>query len=143
MQLPHPLSARLAGCGWLERHVAKTRVFLRGSLPWSYRIALGSRVGVDGYFFRHFGLRKAEVLAAVRAHPAEPDLVAWFRGQPGVSADRIRQWNDLLPRLGAPGQPGHVTRHIVKWFLYPRSLRQPVASLVEAICQDEGLPPAP
>jgi len=35
MKLPHPLAKQLAGCCWLARHVAKTRVFLRGELPFA------------------------------------------------------------------------------------------------------------
>lgn len=142
MQLPHPL-ARLAGCCWLARHVAKTRVYLRGEMPFAYRIALGSRVGVDGYFFRHFGLRKAEVIATIRARPDDAAVAEWFLQQPGVNAERIADWNRLLPLLGTKGHPGYLIRRIVTPFLYPKALGQPVDSIVAAIVQDEGLPSNP
>ncbi len=139
MQLPHPL-ARLAGCCWLARHVAKTRVFLSGELPFTYRLALGSRIGVDGYFFRHFGLNKNEILTAIRTRPDDAAVAEWFLAQPGVTPDRIAAWNDLVPLLGTKGQPAYLTRRIVTLFLYPKALRQPVDSIVAAIAQDENLP---
>jgi hypothetical protein len=142
MQLPHPL-APLAGCSWLARHVAKTRVYLRGEMPFAYRIALGSRVGVDGYFFRHFGLHKAQMLAAIRAQPDDAAVAAWFLQQPGVNAGRIAVWNRFLPLLGTKGHRGYLTRRIVTLFLYPKALGQPVESIVAAIVQDEGLPSGP
>ena len=142
MQLPHPL-AQLAGCCWLARHVAKTRLYLRGEMPFAYRIALGSRVGVDGYFFRHFGLSKGKVLAAIRARPDDAAMADWFRQQPGVTLERTARWNRLLPLLGTRGHPGYFTRRIVTPFLYPKALRQPVDSLVASIVQDENLPSEP
>ena len=142
MQLPHPL-AQLAGCCWLPRHVAKTRIYLRGAMPFTYRIALGNRIGVDGYFFRHFGLDKKQVLAAIRARPDDAAIAEWFRQQPGVTPECIKTWNDFAPRLGIKGHPGYVTRQIVKWFLYPKALCQPVDSIFAAIIQDEGLPAEP
>jgi len=142
MQLPHPLTP-LAGCSWLARHVAKTRLYLRGEMPFAYRIALGSRIGVDGYFFRHFGLSKGKVLAAIRARPDDARMTDWFLQQPGVTPERIAGWNRLLPLLGTQGHPGYFTRRIVTPFLYPKALRQPVDSLVAAIVQDENLPSEP
>ncbi len=138
MQLPHPL-ARLAGCCWLARHVAKTRVFLRGDLTFAYRLALGSRVGVDGYFFRHFGLRKGQMLAAIRARPDDAAVAEWFLQQPGVNPGRIAEWNRLAPLLGTKGHPGYLTRRIITLFLYPKALRQSVGSIFAAIIQDEDL----
>ena len=139
-QLPHPL-ARLADCCWLPRHIAKTRVYLRGEMPFAYRIALGSRVGVDGYFFRHFGLGKAQVLAAIRARPDDAAAATWFLQQPGVTPERIAEWNRLAPLLGTKGHPGYFTRQIVKWLLYPKSISHPVESIFTAIVQDENLSP--
>ena len=142
MQLPHPL-ARLADCCWLPRHVAKSRVYLRGELPFSYRIAFGSRIGVDGYFFRHFGLTKASVLAALRTRSDDAAIAQWFLQQPGVTSASIARWNRVAPLLGTKGHPGYVTRRIVVWFLYPKAITQPVESIFAAIIQDEKLPPAP
>jgi hypothetical protein len=139
MQLPHPL-ARLAGCCWLPRHIAKTRAYFRSEMPFSYRIALGSRIGVDGYFFRHFGLRKVRVLAAIRARPDDAAVADWFLQQPGVTPQQISEWNRFAPLLGTRGHPGYLTRRLVTPFLYPTALRQPVESIFAAIIQDEGLP---
>lgn len=138
MQLPHPL-ARLADCCWLPRHIAKSRFFLRGEMPFTYRIALGSRIGVDGYFFRYFGLKKKQILAAIRARPEDAGVAEWFLQQPGVTPERIAEWNRFAPLLGVKGQTGYVTRQIVKWFLYPKSITRPVESIFEAIVQDEAL----
>lgn len=142
MQLPHPL-ARLADCCWFARHVAKTRILLRGELPFSYRLAFGKRTGVDGYFFRHFTLDKHTLLAAIRARPDDTAVAEWFLQQPGVTADQIAAWNHFAPLLGVKGHPAYITRRIVTFFLYPKALRQPVDSLFAAIVQDEGLPLVP
>jgi hypothetical protein len=142
MQLPHPL-ARLAGCCWLARHVAKTRVLLSGELPFAYRIAFGKRTGIDGYFFRHFGLNKNDILAAIRARPNDAAVAEWFLQLPGVTPDRIATWNRFAPLLGVKGHPAYLTRRIVTPFLYPKARRQPVDSLFAAIAQDEGLPSTP
>lgn len=143
MQLPHPL-ARLADCCWLPRHIAKTRVYLQGGLPFTYRAALGSRMGIDGYFFRHFGLNKTQMIEAIRARPTDAVVATWFLQLPGVTPARITDWNRFAPLLGSKGHPGYFTFQIVKWFFYPKSIRQPVGSLFAAIAQDEGLtaPPA-
>lgn len=141
MPLPHPL-ARLADCCWLPRHVAKTRIFLRGELPFSYRIAFGARSGIDGFFFRHFGLNKTQVLAAIRARPDDAAVATWFLQQPGVTPERIAEWNRFAPLLGVKGHPAHLTLQIVKWFLYPKAISQPVRSLFTLIAQDESLPNA-
>lgn len=142
MPLPHPL-ARLADCCWLPRHLAKARLALRGELPFTYRIAYGARTGVDGYFFRHFGLSKKCILAVVRAAADDAAVAQWFLQQPGATTARIAEWNRFAPLLGAKGQPGYLTRRIVTLFLYPKALQQPVESLFAAIIQDEGLPPTP
>ncbi len=142
MQLPHPL-AQLAGCCWLARHVAKTRVFLSGELPFTYQLAFGKRTGIDGYFFRHFGLNKTQMLTAIRARPDHAVVAEWFLQQPGVTPDRIAAWNHFAPLLGVKGHPAYLTRLIVTPFLYPKARRQPVDGLFAAIVQDENLPPPP
>jgi hypothetical protein len=140
MHLPHP-SAQLAGCCWLPRLAAKTRAFLRGEIPPSYRVAFGSRIGVDGYFLRHFRLSLAQVVAAVRAAPDDAALAAWFLARPGVNASSLAAWNALAPRLGSPGHPGRRTLLIVRYFLYPKSIFRTPRSIFEAISIDENLPP--
>lgn len=142
MKLPHPC-AQLAGCCWLPRLAAKTRVFLRGEMPRSYRIAFGSRRGIDGYFLRHFRLEMRAVVSAVKHAKDDAALAGWFLHQPGVTPQSIAAWNEFAPRLGTKGHPAHTTLHIVKWFFYPRAILHPVDSLFEAIVQDEDLGDAP
>ena len=139
MRLPHPQS-KLAGCCWLPRIAAKCRVFLRGEMPRNYRIAFGSRAGIDGYFLRHFHISLPQLLAAVKKYQKEDELSGWFLSCNGVTDESIDLWNRLAPRIGARGTPGYWTRQIVKWFLYPKSVREPVNTIFEAIVQDENLP---
>ena len=138
MTLPHPLQ-KLVGCCWLPRLADKTRVYLRGEMPLSYRLAFGSSIGVDGYFLRHFRLSPEQIIVAVRAATDNDALARWFLTRPAVTPESISAWNDLAPRLGTKGHPGYVTRHIVKWIFYPESILRPVGSLFEAIIQDEAL----
>lgn len=132
---------QLAGCCWLPRFADKARLFLDGRLPLFYRVAFGSPLGMDGYFLRHFKLSRRRFLAGVRQSATDDDLARWFVALPTVNSLRTEEWNRLAPNLGAKGNPGYVTRHLVKWVLYPRSVRQPVRSLFEAIEQDEGTGP--
>ncbi len=108
-------------------------------MPFSYRIAFGARTGVDGFFFRHFGLSKAQVLSAIRERSDDTAVAEWFLQQPGVTPERIAAWNRFAPMLGVKGHPGYRTRQIVKWLLYPKSITRPVGSLFAMIAQDEGL----
>ena len=96
---------------------------------------------MDGYFFRHFGLNKNDVLAAIRTRVDDAAVAEWFLAQPGAAPDRIAAWNDLVPLLGVKGHPAYLTRLIVTPFLYPKARHQPVDSLFAAIAQDENLPP--
>ena len=140
MNLPHPRET-LAGCCWLPRLAAKTRVYLQGEMPFSYRVAFGSPIGVDGYFLRHFKISRSQVVTAVRNAAHDDELVRWFLARPAVDKKSIAAWNELAPRLGTKGHPGYLTRQIVKWILYPKSVSLPVDSIFEAIIQDEGLDP--
>lgn len=140
MRLPHPL-ARSGDCCWLPRLIAKVRWYLRGDMPLSYRVAVGSRVGVDGYFLRHFQLTLPEVVAAVGDSTDDDAVVAWFLSRPTVTPDSIKRWNRLAPTLGQAGHPGRRTFQIVRWVFYPKSIKQPVSGIFEAIVQDEDLPP--
>lgn len=131
----------MAGCCWLPRFADKARLYLGGQLPLLYRVALGSPIGMDGYFLSHFKLSMRQFLSGVRRAQTDDELARWFVAQPGVSSQRIAEWNSVAPNLGTAGHPGFVTRHLVKWVLYPKSVRQPVRSLFEAIEQDEGTGP--
>lgn len=136
---PRSPRARLADCCWLPRLIDKARAAETGQLPWTYRLALGHRMGIDGSFLRHFRLTKAEFLAVVRGRD-DAAIERWFRSLPSATPARIAAWNERAPTLGAKGHPGYAVRHLVKWFLYPRSIRQPVGSLFDAIEQDEQPP---
>ena len=138
MNLTHPRTT-LAGCCWLPRLTAKTRGYLRGEMPLSYRLAFGSRIGVDGYFFRHFQLTRAQVIAAVRTSADDEALAHWFIELPAVTAESIAAWNEIAPKLCLKGHPGFTARQCVKWVFYPKSVSSPVSSIFEAIVQDENL----
>ena len=136
MQLPRPQD-QLAGCVWLPRFAEKARRFLDQQLPFTYRVAFGSRLGIDGAFLRHFGLTVEQFLAAVRQSADNEALAQWFLSLPAASSERIAEWNRRAASLGAKGQPGYLTRHLIKWVFYPKSVVTPVDSLFEAIEQDE------
>jgi hypothetical protein len=129
---------QIAGCCWMPRFADKARLYLSGRLPFLYRLALGSRFGVDGYFLRHFKLSLFDFIAGVANATNDDALAEWFLVQPGATAERIADWNLFAPTLGARGRRGFIIRHVVKWVLYPKSIRQPVNSLFDAIEQDEG-----
>ena len=137
MQLPRPQD-QLAGCVWLPRFAEKARRFLAQQLPLTYRVAFGSRLGIDGAFLRHFNLTLPQFLAAVRKSGGNAALAQWFQLRPGVTPERIAEWNRRATLLGAKGQPGYLTRHLIKWVFYPKSVIAPVNSLFEAIEQDES-----
>ena len=112
---------------------------MRHEMPRSYRVAFGSRVGIDGYFLRHFRLSLVQLLVAVKKSRSDDELIKWFLGQPHVNEKSIADWNLSAPKIGSRGFSGYVTLHLVKWVLYPKSIGRPVGSIFEAIIQDENL----
>lgn len=136
MQLPRPQD-QLAGCVWLPRFAEKARRFLARQLPLTYRAAFGSRLGIDGAFLRHFSLTLPQFLVEVRRSEDHAALAQWFLSLPAASPERITEWNRRATRLGTKGHPGYLTRHLIKWVFYPKSVMDPVNSLFEAIDQDE------
>ncbi len=136
MQLPRPQD-QLAGCVWLPRFAEKARRFLAQQLPLTYRVAFGSRLGIDGAFLRHFGLTVPQFLVAVRRSENNAALAQWFLSLPSARSERIDEWNRRAVLLGTKGHPGYLTRHFIKWVFYPKSVLVPVNSLFEAIEQDE------
>jgi hypothetical protein len=136
MELRRPQET-LADCCWLARLVDKVRASHRGNFPLLYRLSLGSPIGIDGFFLRHFGLSFPEFRKAVMETKNDENLTQWFLNQPGVHASTIASWNTYAPNLGKPGFPLSLIRHVIKWFVYPKSIRQPVDSLFEMIEQDE------
>lgn len=102
--LPLP-RARLADCCWLPRLIAKARQLESGELPAEYAARFCDRDSVDAHFLETLGLRREDLLQAVRQHPDEAGMEAWFRAQPGIDAERIARWNTLAENLGRPGFP--------------------------------------
>jgi len=137
MNLRRPTD-ELAGCCWLARMVDKVRATHQGNIPFLYRLALGSLIGIDGHFLRHFGLSYRQFRKAVIENRNDENLAQWFQHQPKVTASRINNWNAFAPKIGTPGYPASLLRHLIKWILYPKSIRHPVDSLFEMIDQDEG-----
>lgn len=117
--------------------VDKVRASCLNDFPFLYHLSLGSPIGIDGYFLRHFGLSFHPFRKAVMDNKSDQNLAEWFLDQPGVDASTIANWNTYGPRLGTPGYPGSLIRHLLKWILYPKSIRHPVNSLFEMIEQDE------
>lgn len=138
MRLPNPRD-KLVGCVWLPRHIAKIRHHLAEGLPLSYRVALGSRIGVDGYFFKHFHLSLEQTISAVKRHQTDAAIGTWFADRPEGSPESIERWNKFAETLGAPGHEGRVTVLIVRWFLYPKSIGKAVGSIFDLIIQDEDI----
>ena len=133
----HRPQDQLAGCVWLPRFAEKARISFGRQLPYAYQLAFGSRFGGDGHFLRHFDLTIEQFLAAVRQSTDDAALARWFLALPGACPQRISEWNRCATLLGAEGHPGYLTRHLVKWLFYPKSVTAPVGSIFEAIDQDE------
>lgn len=128
---------QLAGCCWLPRLVDKIRAAQQHQLPLIYRLALGSGLGVDGYFLRHFRISFQVLRHAVQASENDGALASWFTQQPHVRLETIQTWNHFAPNIGRQGHAGYVSRHLLKWVFMPKSIAHPVSSLFEAIEQDE------
>ena len=134
LRRPHD---ELAGCCWLARMADKVRVSQQGDFPLLSRLSLGSPIGIDGFFLRHFKMAFRQLREAVLENRNDENLARWFFSQPGVTPATIAKWNEYGPKLGTTGYPGLLLRHVVKWFVYPKALKQPVNSLFEMIEQDE------
>jgi hypothetical protein len=130
-------SERLANCCWLPRIADKARSLLAGDLPFLYRAAFGSPIGVDGFFLRHFQIARGDFVRAVRASADDAALADWFLAQPHVDAATIEVWNQLAPNLGRKGFPARGIFLFCGRILYPHTIRRPVGSMFEAIAQDE------
>jgi hypothetical protein len=137
MKLRRPQD-ELAGCCWLARIADKVRASQQGRFPLLYRLSLGSPIGIDGYFLRHFGLSFRQFRNAVLESRNDENLARWFLNQSGVNAATIANWKEYGPKLGTPGYPGSLVLRVIKWFVYPKALKHPVNSLFEMIEQDEA-----
>ena len=102
--LPTPRDL-LAGCVWLPRFLAKARLLLADRLPPEYAERFAHPEGVDGHFFRFFGVTHEQMMDALRLHPSDKAFVAWFQTLPGIDAERVEAWNRFAEKLGQPGYP--------------------------------------
>ena len=136
MKLRRP-QEELAGCCWLARIVDKVRASQQDDFPLLYRLSLGSPIGIDGFFLRHFTMSFRQLRQAVLETSNDESLARWFLNQPGVNAVSIATWNEYGPKLGTPGYPGSQLLRIIKWFVYPKTITHPVNNLFEMIEQDE------
>jgi hypothetical protein len=102
VNLPAP-EAELAACVWLPRIIAKARALKAGTLTEEYAVRFGAPDGVDGFFLNFFGLKKEQIQQA--AELSDAAVAEWFRALPGVTAQRIAEWNHTAVNLGRPGFP--------------------------------------
>ena len=102
--LPTPRET-LQGCVWLPRFLAKARLLLADHLPPEYSDRFGHPDGVDGHFFRFFGVTHEQMMDAFRRHPSDDAFATWFQALPGVDAARLAGWNAFAEKLGEPGCP--------------------------------------
>jgi hypothetical protein len=97
MKLRRPTD-RLADVCWLPRFIDKARAKLDGTLPDEYIRRFGDSKGMDGTFLRFFGLTKEAFVEAVRTSDGSDLRVAkWFYAQPGVSDQKVEEWNAIAP----------------------------------------------
>lgn len=136
MKLRRPQET-LAGCCWLARITDKVRSSQQGDFPLLYRLSLGSPIGIDGFFLRHFKIPFRQFREAVHQTGDDTSLAEWFLSQPHVNATTIGTWNEFGPRLGTPGHPGSLLRLVIPWVVYPKAIKHPVNSFFEMIEQDE------
>ena len=102
--LPAPREP-LDGCVWLPRFLAKARWLLSDQLPPEYAERFGHPDGVDGNFFRFFGVTHEQMMDALRRDSSDHGFVTWFLKLPGIDEDRIEAWNRFAEQLGQPGHP--------------------------------------
>ena len=141
--LPTPRDASLAGCVWLARFLAKARRLLADQLPPDYVERFGHPEGVDGNFFRFFGVGHEQFMDVIRREPADEAVARWFLALPGIDADRIAAWNAFAERLG---QPGHSMAERLDEIL-PRMAERvdpsKIRSIFDLITADEAGPVPP
>ncbi len=100
--LPAARDNSLAGCVWLARFLAKARLLLADQLPPDYVERFGHPDGVDGNFFRFFGVGHEQLMDVIRRESSDEAVARWFVALPGIDAERIAAWNAFAERLGQP-----------------------------------------
>lgn len=129
---------QLAGVCWLPRFIDKAKLFLAGKLPQDYADGFCSSRAMDGVFLNFFALEKDSFLEAVRHGGDDGQVANWFRAQPQATPEKIRAWNDLAPRIGAPGQRGYEIFSARVCERYPDVPYTGVESAFEVIETDEA-----
>jgi hypothetical protein len=136
-RLPKPTD-QLAGCVWLPRLIAKVRRHHEGRLEGDYLLALCHPRAVDGHFLEHFGLEKEHALSAILSAANDRELEQWFTALPGVTSERITEWNEFAPKIGSAGHPGERELAFMLRRAYPDGIpAQAQRSSFEAILWDE------
>ena len=102
MNLPSP-HKRMAGCMWLPRIIAKTRLLQADLLPDDYMLRFCAATGVDGHFLTFFKLTREDLLTM--APQTNTKVLAWFKALPTAKPSRIKKWNAFAENLGRPGMP--------------------------------------
>ncbi len=102
MNLPPP-RARLAGCVWLSRLLAKARLAARNELPPEYAARFCHPTGVDGEFLAFFGLTRGQI--ETMAATGDDEAARVFLGLPSADEVHIAEWNRLAVNFGRPGYP--------------------------------------
>lgn len=76
---------------------------LDGTLPPEYLERFGDRRGMDGAFLRFFRLEKDAFVEGVRkSNGSDAAAAKWFYAQPGVTDEKVNDWNRLAPSSGNP-----------------------------------------
>ena len=130
---------QLAGTCWLPRFIDKAKLFLAGELPQDYADGFCNPRAMDGVLLNFFALEKDSFIEAVRdAGGGDEPMGNWFRAQPQATAKRIRDWNELAPRIGAPSQRGYEIFSARVRERYPDVPYTGVESAFEVIEADEA-----
>jgi len=130
---------QLAGACWLPRFIDKAKLFLAGKLPPDYADGFCSSRAMDGVFLNFFAMEKDGFIEAVRHAGGDDEQVAnWFRAQSQATVENIQAWNELAPRIGAPGQRGYEIFRARVRERYPDAHYTGVESAFEVIEADEA-----
>jgi hypothetical protein len=105
MKLRRPQD-ELAGCCWLARMADKVRASQEEGFPLLYRLSLGSPIGIDGFFLRHFKMAFRQLREAVLENRNDENLARWFLSQPGVTPPPLRNGRSTGPSSAPPGIRG-------------------------------------
>ena len=102
---PRSMKERLAGYVHLARMIDKCRAVLAGTEgEYIYPCPMDERL------FEFAGITSEQFTAAVKTHPRDEEVVAWFHqaAKPHSPAE-LEQWNQALLRRG-PGSPESAER---------------------------------